>query len=224
MNAPDWVGRARPVEGATVEVGFFVWEDFYYGPENGFTPEQWETLRAPLYRPALERHGSYVLTRVLADSPGELVRYYADLLRRMDRHGKQAIRQPQYFWLSPLIFSTGELEISFPWHDTWEDAERLLDALEASEDGEVFSGIEQGWELTIFASGERLFIRQCDNTGEEHECVSCDRAGLTRQVPPLRARSGRLLEELRAAFGHDYWSASNPGGVRGYPVAGWTVR
>jgi hypothetical protein len=207
VDNPEWVSRAKRVDAAVVDVGFMVSESFYFGPENGFSPEQWESLREPLYQPTVERHGQYVLTSALAATPAELLKYYADVIRMRDKHGKRWAMQPTYFWMRPLIFSPCVYEISFPWYDTWEETKPLLDAIEWPGDGEIFSDVEQGWEVAIVASGDRLLIRQGDfDSGEEQECVSCDRSNLSRQIPLLRDRSERLLSELRHELGHDYWS------------------
>jgi hypothetical protein len=206
VDVPEWVSRAKPVDGAVVEVGFLVSESFYFGPENDFSPDQWRTLREPLYQPATERHAGHVLSRALAGSTSELLRHYADVIRLRDKHGKRWVGQPTYFWVRPLIFSPGVFDISFPWYDTWEETKPLLAALEQTIESEIFSDLEQGWEVTIFASGGRLFIRQGDfDSGEEQECVSCDRAELVAQVR-VRERCERILLELRAALGTDYWS------------------
>jgi hypothetical protein len=203
-----WLSRARPVEEPVLEVGFVVWEDVYYGPENGFSLEQWQTLREPLYRPALEFHHvnvDRVFTRALERSTGELARYYADVLRLAAKHGRPPERSS--FWLSPFILLPGEPAIQFSWHDTREDAERFFDALESTPEGVVYGDIEEGWDLKVLAWGGRLFVRHGDfSTGEERACFSCDREALVRQVAPLRARLNRILAELRAVLGGDYWS------------------
>jgi hypothetical protein len=214
MDNPEWVTRARPVDGAVIEVGFVISDSFYFGPENDFSLEQWHALQEPLYQPALQRHGHYVLTNALAENRSELLKHYADVIRMRDKYAKQWLMQPPYFWMRPLIFSLGAFDISFPWYDTWEETKHLLDALERSGEGEIFSELEQGWEVAIVASGSRLLIRQGDlDSGEEQVCVSLDRATLTGQITILRDRCNRILSELRRELGHDYWSRRrSPGG------------
>jgi len=203
----EWLSRAKPVDAAIVEIAFVVSQSFYFGPEKEASMKQLQSLREPLYQPAVARHHTYVLTSVLADSPDELLKHYRDVIRLKDKHGKRWTRQPTYFWMRPLIFSPDLFEIGFPWYDTWEEAKPLLAALEAPGEGELFSDVDQGWEVTIVASASRLFIRQGDSdSGEEHECVSCDRSDLARQIPPLRTRCERILANLRHDLGHDYWS------------------
>lgn len=206
-DEPEWVARANPVHAPLVEVGFVLSDSFYFGPENHFTDKQWQTLREPLYQPPVARHGNYVLTAAVSKSAEELVKYYTDVLRLLKKHSKPWERHQYYFWLRPLILATKEFEVRFPWHDTWEETERLLAALEASGDGEIFSDMDQGWEVSIVARGERLFIRQGDlDTGEEQVCVSCDRVALGQQVPTLRRRCLGILTRLREALGVDCWS------------------
>jgi hypothetical protein len=186
-------------------------DSFYFGPDNNFSPEQWKTLREPIYQPSVERHGHYVLSGALAESPAELIRYYKDVIRLRDQHQKRWERQPPYFWMRPLAFSAAAFEISFPWYDTWQETKPLLATLEGPGEGEVFSDLEQGWEVTIVASSDRLFIRQGDfDTGGEQTAVSCGRTYLARQIPPLRARCERILEQLRGEIGFDYWSDRQP--------------
>lgn len=208
MELPEWAGRARRVERPVLEVGFLVWTDFYYGPENDFSAEQWQSLREPLYQPRVEMHHSHVdlvFTSALDGSASELVRHYRNVLRLAEEHARPPARS--HFWLRPFILSAGEPEVPFDWHDTREDAEALLSDLEKPVEGELFHDLDQGWEVEVFASGDRLFIRYANfDTQEELACFCCDRAALVRQVAPLRVRLDAILAELRMALGADYWS------------------
>ncbi len=207
MNWPEWLNRATPVEAVTVAVGFLSVRSFYHGPENGFSPEQWQQLREPLYQPQVDRYGDFVLSQSLVPSAGELIRYYQDVLQKIAAHGKKVDRQRQYFWLRPLLFSPGAFAIAFPWYDTWQEAVPVLDALTADGEGELFQDEDQGWGFVAYAEGDRLFLRQSDpDTDEEYGCIACSRQQVADQVPELRQRMTRLLEELRGALGADYWS------------------
>ena len=207
MERPEWISRAKSVEAVILDVGFLIAETFYHGPENGFTQEQWQQLREPLYQPKVERYGDFVLSVELKDSGTELLEYYRDVLRLVAHHRKEIRQQPQYFWMRPLIFARGEFAMTFPWYDTWGEAARLLGALSNSHDGWVFSDIDQGWEFQAFAENDRLFLRQSDpDGGEEHFVIATNQRQLTAQVPAIRERVGRLLQELSGALGRDYWS------------------
>jgi hypothetical protein len=207
MDRPEWITRAKPVDAVSVDVGFLIAETFYHGLENGFTQEQWQQLQEPLYQPKIERYGQYVLSAELSESAAELVRYYQDVLRLVARHRKEIDQQSHYFWMRPVIFARGEFAITFPWYDTWEEAGPVLDALAGPGEGLLFHDLEQGWEAHAFADGGRLFMRQGDfDSGEEHLVIAADRARLGGQVPAVRERVGRLVQELSVALGRDYWS------------------
>jgi hypothetical protein len=207
MDRPDWTSRATAVDAVRVDVGFLVSETFYYGPGHGWSPEQWQQLREPLYQPQIERYGQYVLSAVLEKSAAELIRYYQDALRLIARHRKLPGQQLGYFWMRPLLFAPGDFYIDFPWYDTWEEAVPVLEALASPNDGLLFQDMDEGWEFQAFAEGDRLFLRQSDfPSGEDYSVVAADRATVAGQVPAVRQRVGRVLGELVAAVGRDYWS------------------
>jgi hypothetical protein len=222
MDTPDWVHAATPISTPTLDVGFIVSDDFYYGPENDFDQETWERLRVPVYQPALplhHRHVDWVLTPALESSTDELVRHYRDLLRLAAEHGTTVSRS--HFWLRPFLYSPDGLDVSFSWLDTQDDAELFLSALEREDEGEIYDGMDEGWDLRIVALGGRLFIRDADpDTDQVHACVSCGRAALVARVAPVRARMRKILAELRAELGADYWS--NPPLPRAPAPAGRT--
>jgi hypothetical protein len=207
MDRPEWMTRAKPVKAVSVDIGFLIAESFYYGPENGFSQEQWQQVREPLYQPEVERYGDYLLSAELRESAAELIRYYQDVLRLVARHRKEIRRQSQYFWMRPLIFAQGEFAITFPWYDTWEEAIPMFDALAGPGEGLLFHDLEQGWEFHAFADGDRLFLRQGDlDSGEEHFVIAADREQLADQTPAVRQRIDHLMQELSTALGRDYWS------------------
>jgi hypothetical protein len=207
MDRPEWTSRAKPVEGVCVDIGFLIDKSFYYGPDNDFTAEQWEQLREPLYQPKVELYGQYLLSAELEESAVELIRYYQDVMRVVAHHWKEIRRHSRYFWMRPVIFARGEFAIQFPWYDTWREAVPALNALMASSDGLVFEDMEQGWEFQTFAEGDRLFLRQGGfDSGEDLFVINANRLQLAGQVPAVRERVERLLQELSAAMGRDYWS------------------
>lgn len=217
---PDWTRRATRIEDVTVEIGFLVSPDFYFGPENRFTEEQWESMREPLYAPAADIYvpppgrgcARYLLTQTLENSTGELIAYYADVLRLAEKHRKKLIRQRHYFEICPILYSrNGEFELRWFYHNSWEEAALTLQGLEQRGDGLLDDSIEQGWELEVVGEGDRLFVRVTNpdaepGEAEESECVRCDRPSLIRQIGPLRERTRRIRAALNAAFSVDYWS------------------
>ncbi|HEY0022897.1 MAG TPA: hypothetical protein VGB24_08305 [Longimicrobium sp.] len=201
-----------------IEIGFPIQPDFYFGPENDFTVRQWDTLCEPLYVPVIDHYApppgrgevQFVLTRSLENSIGELVRYYADVLRLMEKHRKKVIKHRYFFELVPIIFAPGDkFELRYFTSEHWETATLLLHNLEQQRDGTLDDARDQGHDVEVVGWGDRLFIRVTDPDADpviEHACVSCDRASLVRQIGPLRERTRRIRADLRRAFEVDYWS------------------
>lgn len=220
MMVPDWTRRATGIEDVTVEIGFLVSPDFYFGPENRFTKEQWESMREPLYTPAADIYvpppergcARYLLTKSLEHSADELIRYYSDVLRLTEKHRKKLVHQRHYFELHPILYSPrGEFELRWFYDNSWETAAMTLRNLERRTDGLLDDSIDQGWELKVVGEGDRLYIRVTNpdaepGEAEEIDCVWCDRASIVEQIEPVRERTKRIRGALIAAFPVDYWS------------------
>ncbi len=87
---------ARWIEDVVLDAAFLLQESLYYGPENGFSAEQWNTLRDPLYRPRLPADGrGRVLLRTALTERTELLRYYESVLQTAAHRGKVPARAAQ---------------------------------------------------------------------------------------------------------------------------------
>ncbi len=200
----DWRANATAMDGVTVDIGFIIAQTFYHGPENGFTREQWETLREPVYAPKIPRYGDYALTRDAADADVELVAYAEDVVRLCRKHDREPAHS-SCFWLRPLVFKRGSFAIVFPWYDTYEEAWTFLNAL--AETAPRFSDQDQGWEVRVESDDDRLLICQRDPDADRtHIAVSTPLQDLRRQAPAVVERTTRLIARLTQACGHDYWS------------------
>jgi hypothetical protein len=207
MQRPEWTRRAEPAVSVNADIGFLIRESYYYGPENSFTQEQWNQLREPLYQPKVAQFHGYVLSAELAESASELVTYYLDVVRLCARHQKDIARQKTYFWIRPLIFAGEEFAITFPWYDTWAESAPVLDALATLDDGPLYDDVDQGWEFQAFAESGILFLRQADpDSNKEHVVIATDHLALADRVQRIGPRVARVLTELTAALGRDFWS------------------
>lgn len=216
MTLPDWAARARPIEGATLEVGFLVHEDFYHGPESRSTVEDGERLREPVRPPALEIYAPppgrgaarYVLTRDAEGAPEELARHYADLLRLGAKHGKRV--GPYHFALHPILFSPDGFEVRFHHGYTWNDALLILGQMADPRDGLLYDVREDGAETDVVGEGDRLYVRTTGWDGadgnEEQECAFLPRGAVAGQIASLRERTQLILATLRRELGDDHWS------------------
>ena len=205
MDNLEWTKTAKHVDNASLDVGFVISDSFYYGADNDFTPEEWESSRTRITQPELPKFGDFVLGEDVGDA-GELLKYYRDVLILAKEHNKQIENRSSYFWIRPLIYKRDEFAITFPWYDTYEEIRRFLESAEEHKEGQVFWDRDQCWELTAHARNGRLYIREWDpDYEEEHVSVSLDFASLRSQIEPTRNRIDNILTQLRAALGKDYW-------------------
>ncbi len=124
----------------------------------------------------------------------------------MDKHQK-IVGDEMYYWLRPLIFVPGAIELAFSWHDSWEDAKSLLNTLCSPDDGLLFQDKNQGWEFQAFAEADRLYLWQSRaRSGVEDLVVATSRSDFARQVQEVRERVEVLLPQLTKGVGADHWT------------------
>lgn len=220
MRTPEWIARCEPAREAELDIGVSVWDSYYVGPENGFTPEQWRELRTPLYRPQVTRRvirrrvpsGGVLVSEVpwvslataTSSELSELRRYFADVLRLMAEHGRQFRQSDPLFELQLGIFVAGDYAINWMWHWNWSGIRPVLDALASPVEDRrvVYDDVGQGWQVIVFATPTALFLRQSDfDTGEEERLITCQREPLLQQVTQLKATMPTLLGRLEAELG-----------------------
>ncbi|MDS1311976.1 hypothetical protein [Marinobacter xiaoshiensis] len=201
----DWKKSAILQNSVKVDIGFMANENFYYGPENGFTPQQYEEMRVPLYQPKLNRSGSFILFSDIVGNEEELLKHYLDVSKKYIEY-KKDISKSTHFWNRPVIFNS-DFIISFPWHDKFREGKNVLDNLTTTEDGGVYWDADQGWELEIEAKENLIYARERDPDYEEVHCqVKFDRAEIREQAAALIPNVSALIEKLSGAIGHDYWT------------------
>ena len=212
MNAPspqlpDWAAQSEPVDGVQIDIGFVIAPSFYYGPENGFSAEQWEALREPLEQPAIPvvaQH--FVLSADCMGKEDELCRHYRDVLDKAARHGKDP-RHGAYFWNRPVVHAPDGLMLSFPWHDHFIDGRLFIESLDTGEAGEVFSYYEQGWDFDLHLREETLYMREGDpDKGTTHHNLRFAHEPVRAQVAGVLVRVETLIARLTRELGQDYWT------------------
>lgn len=200
----DWFERAPFYTEVNLDVGFILQDSFYYGPQNGFSQEQWESLRAPLYRPAIKLFADhYCLSSRLGDQPSELEKYYSSALQLAHQHARPLKPGDSPFWLRPLIFAEDRFCFNFPWYDTVEETRRCLNGLLTGH----FDDQDQGWRFEAQTRGQRVYLRQSDPDHEREIEVACVAAEvLMRQVPDCLARLEAQIRFLCQRLGRNYWT------------------
>ena len=201
----DWKKFATLQSNVKVDIGFMANEKFYFGPDNGFTPEEYEQMQVPLYQPKLRRTGRLILFSDIVGNEEELIKHYVDVSKKYLEY-KKDISKSTYFWNRPVIFNS-EFIISFAWHDRFSEGKNVLDNLTSTEDGEVYWDVDQGWELEIEAKENLIYARERDPDCEEVYCqVKFERSDIRKQASALIPNVSELIEKLAGSFGHDYWT------------------
>ena len=101
----NWKELAKLQEDVRLDIGFMVRETFYYGPENGFSPEQYESMRVPIYFPEMKKSGNFVLYSDVVGRESELKCHYLDVAGKCKQY-KKDITASTHFWNRPVIHNT----------------------------------------------------------------------------------------------------------------------
>lgn len=190
-----------------VDVGFLISDDFYYGDENEWTDEEWKTQRQLLEKPTQELYGRYALSEAFEGKEEQLISYYASVLQAIKDHNKSRKAGDSCFWLRPIVYQQEVNEISFPWYDTFVEALSFLEALTKNEDGWIFDDMDQGWQVAVYAEGDKFhFIQRNWEVDEPVWLASGNRAALSSMAKQCIVRVKKQIELLTAALGADYWT------------------
>lgn len=206
-----------PRDGSTFlfDIGFLLPPDFYYGPANGFTPEQWGKLRAPLQLPAIPLvAGHLAATRDVEGRVEELAGHYGRVVALMQEHGKTVTESQQYFWMRPFCWSGTGFALTFGWYDTLQEARTWIRAVAGLADGAQHSDMDQGWEMIATGEEEHIVIEQRDGR-QTQALVRFPRAGLVSTLEAALARAESQVAELARRLGQDFWTRRPTGGVPG---------
>lgn len=205
----DWFDSAAFVEGASVEVGFLLRPDFYYGPDGHIDIAE-RKLVEPICLPTFARQQERLVTTKEAENHiDELGQYYLEVVRLSRKHGKSFQQILSYFWLRLFIRDpSGRFYVSFPWYDTLSKMEGLLNALaDPPSSGEVHWDRDQCWELEIDAHDGMLYVREWDPDCEEtHVIGKLPLLSLASSSEAALNRARRVIAALATALTEDAWT------------------
>ena len=206
VRVPSWLPEAIAVDDAVADIGFLIQESFYFGPENGFSPQQWQELREPVYQPSLKKAGNFVLSADVIGKETELAAHYKDVAAKALAH-RRSLKGSSHFWNRPVVYSPNKFVLSFPWHDKFREGKRLLNSLASDATGEMFWDRDQGWALEMHRIGDSLYAQECDPDEEViHYTVKFPHESLKEQIKVLLPRIETLIAFLASEVGQDYWS------------------
>lgn len=190
-----WVAKSVVATNASAEIAFCLSPT--YRPDPNSLDEK-DAIDLPLPTDTnIERYG--LASSDVDQSVQGLLGYYKAVL--------QLARQfSHHMWLR-LHLSWEGGAISFAWYDTLDEMERVFDWLRDAADGEMWSDVEQGWEMMAVRAGERFHFRQGGfDQGGECANVAFPREKLLASVSDLRGRIARIIARLTADLGEDYWT------------------
>ncbi len=205
----DWYDSASFVEDASVEVGFLLHPDFYYGPDRHTDIAEQKHVE-PICLPTFGRtHERLVTTQEAEDHIGELSQYYLNVVRLSRKHGKSFQQVRQYFWLRLFICDPSwKFSVSFPWYDTLSEMDGLLSVLaNPPSNGEVHWDRDQGWELEMDAHDGMLYVREWDPDYEETHVVGrLPLLSLASSSKAALERARRVIAALATILTEDAWT------------------
>jgi hypothetical protein len=198
----SWIAKSVMAANADAEITFSLPPTYHPDP-NSLDEANAIALPAPA-KTSAERY-DLVSKDVLANEQG-LVDHYKAVLRLARQHGHSYNEFSHHMWLR-LHFSWDGGAISFAWYDTLDSMELVFDWLRDAADGEVWSDVEQGWEMIAIRVGDRIHLRQGGfDQGDEYANVAFPREELLASISSLRERMGRIIARLTADLGEDYWT------------------
>ena len=210
VDERDWIKHTVAVDDFTIDVGYLIAKEFYFGDPNDWAEIDSGRNRISLYRPALTTPGNVVLVSAIDQTVDELIVYYNDVLANVRRHRKDIKQCLHYFWIRPYIIYADNA-VCCPWYDRYHEVERFLSALRSIEgDGDIYWDRDQSWELSVVAEGDRVHIREWDPDDEvERVCIHCSLAKVWQKSEDMLTKTSSLMDQLKSVFGEDYWSMKN---------------
>lgn len=205
-NLADFTRASKYLPDLAPDVAFLIKSDFFYGNFNKPEPNDLRNKVVKLAVPRQTRSGHMVLSAAAQGHEAELARYYTSVVKAATLHRKQLKDQTHYFWMRPVLLSRGEVQLSFPWYDTFPESAGLLKSLlDPMPEGLLYNDMEQGWTSAAYATPDKVYFLEGDEAGRPHTACHTDRARLQQAATTALARTRQLMEILVKQVGQDYW-------------------
>lgn len=206
MSNPDWISKTKYKPSAIIDIGFWLPTSFNFVAKGEPGIKRYQDQSIPLYTPKVIKYRNYVMTHQNLNNIDELIRYYKDLFSKFAKYKKQPANERLYFWLRPMLFFRDEFQITFPWYDTLSESENFLKALTKKSNGELYSDVDQGWEIIFFADDKILYVWRSNPEDEkDQQLLNFDRVMIADQIPGVLERTQKIVSQLTKEFGRNYW-------------------
>lgn len=206
MTLEPWLAQATHVASVGLDAWLRIEASYYYGTVNGFTRQDWATLREPVGVALPAEDGWLSATRALA-CVDDLVAHHRRLLEIGQRRGRPVVEGAAELWIRPRVVVDGASVASFPWIDSYLGTAGFFDAIRRDAEGTLFSDVDQDWELLVLREGDRIRIgERNDPFGDgPGRVITIDRPVLVEAATAARDRLDRLMDALAARLGRDLW-------------------
>ena len=100
----------------------------------------------------------------------------------------------------------GDILVRFSWYDSLNEIRRLFSE-STKEEGNIFSDIDQSWELVVESYDGKIFIKERDPDDNKIYCsININRQELIKQMGKLLADTETIVGKLTSRFDSDYWT------------------
>lgn len=205
-----WLDRSVRRDRAGVEAYFWRSPTFPIGDD----PMD-EAARLPLPGVShLPPHESRLASSEVDGDEGPLVEYYRAVLNLARVYGQSERDAAHHFWISFEVFFGLSDVVPFFCDFGFRSVREVWDAIAGLSDADVYSDIDQGWEVLVrrrgadlhFRYGDGAGIEAGDEHGKEFANLVASRDTLLRSIDDATVRLERLVPRLTEALGTDYWT------------------
>ena len=190
-----------------LDIGYLVTEKFFFGATAHISNTEWLKKRAPLYRPRIKLFEGLVLSEDLEGFEREMERYFFNIQELAEKYNKPLEEGDPYFWVAPLIFKKGIEVIGFPWFDSFHQARKTLQLLQADKEGPIFYGRQSNWELIVYADQHKFYFISRNPEENTNLClVNTDKAPIRQKISQTLERTEKQIARFTKITGIDYWA------------------
>ena len=205
IDVSEHLDEAVPLPILRAEVYFSLQAKFLCDDDNKPLKQKAKGPLLPL--PSFAKFGQVLVSTVVRRQGRQaLADHYHEVFRLAQQYRKRADSIGYYFWMRPELCSLRG-SIGFAWHDTYPQTAHVLQALQASGDNRnLFVGLEQGWQLNIYATAHEVYFGVGKDTDDVPGIVyRTNRARLVSQAAAALAQTRELLAYLVQETGHNPW-------------------
>jgi len=198
----SWIAQSVVAQNANAEITFVLYSMFHRDPNS---LDEANVIGLPVPG-AISSEPIALSSKEALNNMQGLVDHYRAVLQLARQHGRSYNEFSHHMKLQ-LQFLWSDGVLGFSWRDTLDSMESLFNWLRDSADGDIWSDVEQGWEMIIVRVGSSFHFREGGfDQGGEYVNIALPREELLDSISGLRKRIHIIIGRLTADLGEDYWS------------------